>query len=186
MKVKPKFIALLLIADTLLFVGCQDNYQSYHGQTTLMIAARHSQSVKVSALLLSGENVNAIDQQGHTALTYSAQGGDIKIMRLLLMAGANIHYNNDQALVDSILSGHRWGTRYLLEKGADINARQPEGYSILMRAVQGGDTEIAEILIDSGAEVNAKSDYGDTAISLARAKRYPKIVELLKSRGALD
>jgi ankyrin repeat protein len=175
-----------LMITTLLFTGCQDSYQAYHRQTPLMVAVRHSQSIKVSSLLFSRENVNAIDQEGHTALTYAASSGDIKIMRLLLMAGADIHYENERPLVDCVLGGHQAGAKYLISKGADLNARQSEGYSILMRAVKGGDIEMAKLLVESGADVNAKSDYGDTVVSYARAKGYSQLAEFLKSQGAQE
>ena len=55
-----------------------------------------------------------------------------------------------------------------------------------MRSVQGGDYEMAKLLIDTGANVNAKSDYGDTAISYARSKRYIKIEDLLRMSGAVN
>src|SRR5262249_3035298 len=180
------FLALLAILASIFSGGCGTSHPSYHGQTPLMVATRHDEINRVRALILSGSAVNAVDDQGHTALTYAAGQGNTKILKVLLMGGADIHYNNEQALFDSVMGGHRESAKYLLKSGADVNVMRPGGYRLLMRCVQGGDYGMTKLLIDAGADVNAKSDYGDTAIQYARSKRYSEIADLLKMSGAIE
>src|SRR5262245_34852268 len=111
---KSCLLPLIILSLIFFVVGCETNHPSYHGQTPLIVAARHSEAYKVTTFILSGQNVNAKDHQGHTALTYAAGQGDIKIMRILIMAAADIHYDGERALVDAVMGGHREATKYLL------------------------------------------------------------------------
>jgi ankyrin repeat protein len=72
----------------------------------------------------------------------------------------------------------------LLEKGADVNYRDPSsGSTPLMMACTYGFKNIAEMLIDHGAKVNLQADNGATAL-IGAARRHPKLVKLLLENGA--
>ena len=47
--------------------------------------------------------------------------------------------------------------RLLLEKGANVNVKDPAGVTPLMNAAMNGNVKIAEMLIARGADVNAVS-----------------------------
>ncbi len=44
----------------------------------------------------------------------------------------------------------------LIEKGADLKIRDPEGYSLLHLAAEKGDLELIKMLIDKGLDSNEK------------------------------
>ena len=52
----------------------------------------------------------------------------------------------------------------LLDKGADVNAKNDYGYTALIWASSNRQTEIVAMLLEKGADVNATDDYGDTAL----------------------
>jgi ankyrin repeat protein len=53
----------------------------------------------------------------------------------------------------------------LLAAGADVNARDAEGLSGLMRAANSGELRMVEALLAAGADVNAATEAGWTALS---------------------
>ena len=55
---------------------------------------------------------------------------------------------------------------FLLEHVQDINARDAENFTMLMRAVQYADEDIVHLLIDFGADIKAANEEGKTAISI--------------------
>ncbi|MGN0873616.1 MAG: ankyrin repeat domain-containing protein, partial [Akkermansia sp.] len=71
----------------------------------------------------------------------------------------------------------------LLRAGADPNATNENGQSVLMYAVFGSDAEVVRVLLDAGADVNHVSKDGETALMMA-ASGSVEMVELLISVGA--
>jgi len=65
--------------------------------------------------------------------------------------------------------------------GADVNAKEEDGWTPLHYAVYEGYKEIAELLIAKGADVNAKEEDGWTPLHDAATK---EIAELLIDNGA--
>jgi ankyrin repeat protein len=87
-----------------------------------------------------------------------------------------------------------WGAAYggyddeivfLLDRGADVNRRPNFQTTALMVAAYKGHESTVRLLFSRGADVNANID-GDTALTFARDKGHPRIVELLRQAGAKD
>lgn len=77
-------------------------------------------------------------------------------------------------------------TRLLLDRGANVNAKDDAGRSILMLAA-GCDTmslETINLLIQSGADLNTKSAAGHTALDFAKRRGDTAIVERFIQSGA--
>ena len=74
----------------------------------------------------------------------------------------------------------------LLEKGAEVNARNTDGKTPLMFAARGSSTpEIVALLIEKGAEVNARNTNSWTPLMFAAENSStPEIVQLLLEKGA--
>ena len=73
---------------------------------------------------------------------------------------------------------------FLIEHGADVNAKDFFGITPLHEAVIRGSYRVAKLLIEKGADVNAKDNYGYTPLHLAAIYNRPKIAKLLIEHGA--
>lgn len=76
-------------------------------------------------------------------------------------------------------------TRLLLEKGAEVDARDANGNTALMGIAFKGFTDLAQLLIDEyKAEVNLRNNSGATALSFAAMFGQADMVRLLLEKGA--
>jgi len=80
--------------------------------------------------------------------------------------------------------------KFLVEElGADVNARDHNGYTPLHHAASRGDNELIKYLVSKGADVKAVSRTGQTTVDMAngpvqRVQPYPETIQLLESLGA--
>ena len=75
------------------------------------------------------------------------------------------------------------------ELGADVNARDHNGYTPLHHAAARGDVALIRYLVSKGADVTAVARTGQTTVDMAngpvqRVQPYPDAIELLESLGA--
>jgi ankyrin repeat protein len=76
-------------------------------------------------------------------------------------------------------------TKLLLERGADVLAKNKDGDTALIKAAAGKRMRgVVELLLDRGAALNAKNNAGHTALIAAAAGGHQDTVELLVARGA--
>ena len=80
--------------------------------------------------------------------------------------------------------------KFLVEElGADVNARDHNGYTPLHHAASRGDTDLIRYLVSKGADVKAVSRSGQTTVDMAngpvqRVQPFPETIALLESLGA--
>jgi hypothetical protein len=80
--------------------------------------------------------------------------------------------------------------KYLVEQlGADVNARDHNGYSPVHHAAARGDDELILYLVEQGADVTTVSRRGQTTVDMAngpqqRISPFPTTIALLESLGA--
>lgn len=88
--------------------------------------------------------------------------------------------NSGKALIDAAMDGNFEKVKLLIEKGADVNAKNNNGQTALMYASREGDLEIAKYLVENGTDINAKdSDWGYTALIYAAEYVNLEIVQFL-------
>jgi ankyrin repeat protein len=141
-----------------------------------------------STLLLSIAILNFLPgarARRQTHFARAAADGNVRSMRLLQMAGA--HVNNQGSCCTPLLlaasEGRLDAVRYLLDQGADVNARDERGRSALTEAAFYGNASVIKELILRGADLNAVSDEG-TALDIAINTNHDSVIELLKHYGA--
>lgn len=132
--------------------GAKLDLANQHGEQPLHLAALQSQTAAVDWLLARGAPLNShARQSAWTALHYAAFAGRKDLI-----------------------------TRFL-EKGADINARAPNGTTPLMAAIYEGKREVAEFLLRRGADRSLKNDWGDGALEWAMKYKQTELAKLIAS-----
>src|SRR3954452_19232012 len=102
-----------------------------------------------------------------------------------VLHGAKLDQNLDPALVSAVNRHDAKQIESLLNKGADANARTPEGTPVLMIAALHGDEDTVRTLVRHGANVNTASAAGRPPLLVAASVDGSyKTVKLLLDKGA--
>lgn len=118
----------------------------------------------------------------------AAKRGDLPALKHSLSSHNDIDEFNSKGInLLSIAAYHGNGSvvRYLLELGANPNARNARGHTPLFFAARGGDLTATSILLDNGAELDHKDVDGETAVWHATRENRTTVVKHLISKGAL-
>jgi len=126
---------------------------------------------------------------GWTPLHLAAFFGSKELAEALLNKGAEIDAPSTNNMKNTPLHAAVAGRRatlveFLLEHGANANARQTGGWTALQGAAQGGDREMVEMLIAHGAQINARADNNQCALDMALMRGNQEIADLLEGLGA--
>jgi len=87
-------------------------------------------------------------------------------------------------LYRAVLSGNTQMAELLIDKGADVNAKDYNGWTSLHWAARLGSKDIVEFLIVRGADINAKNNKSFTPLHCAALWGYKDAVEFLIAKGA--
>jgi len=142
----------------------------------------------VRSLLKSGEDVNAGEADGTTALHLAVRRDDLTTADILLRAGADPNRANRYGIVPLSLAaanGSHLMIERLLTSGADAKATSADGETVLMTAARTSSVESLQTLLKNGADLAAKERRrGTTALMWAADAGQPKAVAFLLKSGA--
>ena len=200
-------------AGLLLAAKVDSNAKDNQGRTALMAAASSREQAVVDALLAAGADVKIEDAGGASALTYaSAEGFESAVTALqkrgakagdreLLLASARCNLG----IVRSYLGGGMGvnpkdaGTTplivaaggncvevvgLLLDRGADLNAKDSDGWTALIKASAGGHAEVVRVLLAKGADMSPTDSAGRSAWTYAALGRHEAIAEMFRAARA--
>jgi len=151
------------IASFLISAGADIHVQGSDGATALIAAASHSREL-VEILLSKGADINAKLSNGTGAFTQSTNGVlmervSLEVAELLLANGADVDEAPSEggseghtSLIRAAGNDHEGLVRFLIEHGADVNAKAKNGSTPLSVAVDSGNQAIADILKAAGAK----------------------------------
>ena len=106
----------------------------------------------------------------------------------LIECGADVHYTDpdtgDTPLIKSCSKGYINNVKLLLEKGADVEAKNDEGMTSLMFASLSGHLETLQYLHRNGAQIETKNNNGWSSIQFASWSGHLETVKYLHENGA--
>ncbi len=178
-QLRPWLLGCVPNENTALFLveaGIEVNSRLSEGSTALITVTDTRHTDVIRFLIEAGADVNAQRDDGWTALIIASLSGSDSITKRLVDPESN-----KETWVRVPTKGHVDTVKVLIEAGADVNAKDKEGRTVLMYASTG---EIAKILIEAGAELNAKDQNGETALLTATRKFRTGVVKVLIEAGA--
>jgi hypothetical protein len=120
------------------------------------------------------------------------KGMTSSVMRMLEMRSIDVEaklrdeVGGDTCLHTAAREGHLDICRLLIDKGAQMEAKNNMGYTPLHCAARSAHVDVCRLLIDKGAQIDARDDFRYTPLHWAAAYRenHLDIVRLLCDRGA--
>jgi ankyrin repeat protein len=158
----------------------------------------------VARLLSTGtHDVDAFDSSGKTALMYAARDwdADVRILELLIQHRATLglesrgEFDSRQSAIGFAVSGgDPRKVAMLIEAGASIHFRDPDGYDAMLYAVHhrdiAGDSkliDLLELLISHEVALNTVTKYNESALRvLSRVGRFDGIRVLLDAGADVE
>jgi ankyrin repeat protein len=176
----------------LLGKGADVNLRNRAGATALLWALHDPHKVKL--LVDHGADVRVtVGAARQTAVVLAALiPGSLPTLRLLLKKGAPLQptRSNFTPLMAACLSGDLDVVRFLVDRGADVKARNRLGFTALHGAALSGDAVMVGLLLDRGADPNAKvvlsepADDISTPLLTVAHRGDATVVQRLLERGA--
>eukprot|EP01104_Vermistella_antarctica_P014246 TRINITY_DN4445_c0_g1_i1.p1 TRINITY_DN4445_c0_g1~~TRINITY_DN4445_c0_g1_i1.p1 ORF type:complete len:1074 (+),score=331.75 TRINITY_DN4445_c0_g1_i1:171-3392(+) len=170
------------------------NERDADGQSLLHIAVNRNSYDVVKLLISKKADINGQDDSGWTPLHCAASIGSFRICEILLQTkGIEIRLNKDgnSPLVYLVRQG---GTeeiyqylnvlQLMVDKGADVNARNRNGEAPLHSACIRGNLDSVRFLLQNNANVNMVNRLGETSLHYAVRAGKTAVVELLLDHGA--
>jgi len=158
---KPAAFRWLLGHHANFKVQDKDGYQPIHW------AVIEKESKCIKWLVEHGADVNARTRDGSTPIAFTTSPSGIKVAEYLIAHGADINLVNDEGPIwahqlydDKMLA-------FFLSHGAQVDARNKEGYTALLRAASVRKANTLRLLLSYGADADAKTLKGETADILA-------------------
>lgn len=180
---------------TLIGSGAWVNATSDLGSTCLHVASIKGALALVSALVETFEaDVEIANKDGHTALHLAAFNGRLSVVKYLLEHGASSHgmlspppsppsssdaenppppCGHGQSPIHlACVNGHVEVVRFLVERGAKMEATSKLGATALHYAAENGRFAVVKYLVECGANLAAADADGKTPLDKIREDRY--------------
>ena len=177
MRIKTLPILLLLV---LWFTNayCQENNKN----EDLLIASYDGNYSKVDSLIKAGADVNYLNEDGVSALMFSAEAGKLDVAKLLIDNGALIDtfpWDGRTALIAAVRSGQFEMSELLIRNGADVNAKDIYKSSPLHYSVANFDYYMSDMLLYYDADIESKDKHGNTPLLIASYFGADSLITLL-------
>lgn len=118
----------------LLQAGAAVDFREENGYTSLMLALRHNHLEAYQALLAAGADIHAVGPRGNNILMLAAQYGTLPQVQYLVNQGADVNFQRQEEgddgytpLMGAAMAGQQEIVQFLLEAGAQVEAKDREG-----------------------------------------------------------
>ncbi len=166
--------------QALLQRGFDPNSRDEKGQVPLYLSLREG-SFKVAAALLQSPQtqVDIANEAGETPLMMAALKGQTDWAQRLVERGAQVNRTGWTPLHYAATGPDKALVGWLIDRGAALDARSPNGTTPLMMAARYGNPDSADLLLAKGADAKLRNEKNLSAADFARLAGRDKLGEKL-------
>ena len=168
-------------------------YTGYEGKSILEMCYNNTEQMFLDMYTLLLEN--GADPKHDTSIFAATHYGYLKVVKLLVKYGADIHQLNSKRFNENILQFIDFSKenslemlKYFLNKGVDAKAIDDRGKNCLFNISEDNHLQHAQLLIDAGADVNQKEKFTNCNvlhnIVTISHNNFTKILQFLIDAGA--
>lgn len=160
--------------------GFDPNTVSPEGLAAIHLAVREP-SLKVAEFLAAWPDtrVQQPNEHGETILMLASLKGYREVVNRLIARRTPVNQDGWTALHYASTGAHLQVMALLLDAGAHVNARSPNGTTPLMMAAHYGNAAAVKRLLEAGADPQLKNQLGLNALDFARGAERADSVKLL-------
>ncbi|MDY5918496.1 MAG: ankyrin repeat domain-containing protein [Treponema sp.] len=162
----------------------EEDFVKKYKRYPIIIASQYGHLEIVKLLISYKANLELKDEYETTPLIRAAQNGYIDIIKELVNNGANYKDHQGAILTLAAFNGKKDVVEYFLKKGVNVDAKDQDGNTALIKASINNQLEIVKYLIKNGADVNIKNNDAITALMVAAYSGHLDVVNLLLKNGA--
>lgn len=164
-----------------------------HGNNVLFYAAKGGNINLMKNYIAKGFDYNTINVEGENIVLFASQGGrrssnPLEVYQYFdsLNLNMNLTNHNGENALHNIASNTKDVkiVDFFIEKGADINQIDKEGYTPFLNAAKGNNSLILQKLAPLTQNINQQNDEGFTAITYAIQRGNLEAFQFLKEKGA--
>lgn len=165
--------------------GLPADFQGDRIGSGLMIAAWEGNVAMMDLFARHGARIDLTNRYDEQALLLAAWRGHLAAVQWLLDHGAVADRPGARwtALHYATFANHPQIASLLLARGGDVNARAPNGSTVLMMAAREGHADLARQLLEAGADIQAVNERGESALSWAMRHGNFGIARLVSSKA---
>jgi ankyrin repeat protein len=160
------------------------------GFTPLHSAAKQGHAHIVRLFLDQGADPKAVTKEGYNALHFAVAAWSpnaVETCGLLLDKGVNVDVPLEgwRKQAPLYFARKKDMVEFLLQRGANINYQDTEGFTALYMACYGKDLEKARTLLAAKADIELRNKFdGFTPLHVSIKQAFPEIVQILLDNGA--
>ncbi|KAJ3498368.1 hypothetical protein NLG97_g1175 [Lecanicillium saksenae] len=151
---------ILLLVDHGAFVDILDEY----GLSPYLWAVMAGHIGTIEAFICLGVDANSVSTDGVSALAWATRLGHLSIVQLLLNQPTNLglwpQISQLMPLEEASARADVPMARLLLQRGADANRRDHDGWLAVHRAAEEGSQDMCQLLLEAGTHIDTTSFYG--------------------------
>ena len=186
---RPCSESSLAVMKALLRAGAATRARNKNGKDALYMAKAQGHSACVEAI---EERANLHAQLGSARapveIAKAAEDGDAATINAWLAGGGQVDAAFKSGFFTLLMAaagqGHQAVVEALLQRGADTDRQDANGWTPLMFAAFYGHEPISSALIRHGASVHLQNSKADTALLIAAFHAHEPVIDLLLQHGA--
>lgn len=162
-----------------------DTTSDYAGKQPICFAAENGHAGMIDLLMAAGAKADVRYDYGYaTPLLQAVEAGHEDAAKALVKNGASVNFTNSSRTTAMMAALHKRNYKMmetLHDLGANLEAKDKEGMTVLARAVACNDLTAMRLLLDRGAKTDVVDNDLDSLFDIAKKMRRPEAFKMLLS-----